>query len=116
MKDVHSYRLLPPPRLIRFTRSETVESTYILSPHSAMADGPSSLSGGMGLKAPILVPFKSKIRTVSAAAADAYRRSLFGSITTCSNGQILCCHSCTIHFQRNFPFESKTWMRLWSGS
>jgi hypothetical protein len=36
------------------------------------ADGPSSLFGGFGIKLPILVSFKSKLRTESMWALDAY--------------------------------------------
>ena len=79
------------------------------------ADGPSSLFGGFGVKLPILVPFKSKTSTASMLALDAYNRPDLESIARSSKpcGRP---HSGTVHLVRNFPFASKTCIRLLIGS
>ena len=61
-------------RPIALTRLPAMFSTYSLRSVKARADGPSSLSGGFGIKLPILVSFKSKLRTESMWALDAYNR------------------------------------------
>jgi hypothetical protein len=61
-------------RPIVLTRFPAMFSTYSLRSVKATADGPSSLSGGFGIKLRILVSFKSKLRTESMWALDAYNR------------------------------------------
>ena len=65
--------------------------------------------------APTLFPFKSKISTEFMLALDAYNRPLFESMAKSSKpyGPP---HSGTVHFVRNFPFESNTCIRLLRGS
>ena len=60
---------------ITLTRFPAMFSTYSFPSVKANADGPSSLSGGFGVKLPILVPFKSKTSTASKCVLDAYNRS-----------------------------------------
>ena len=52
-------------RSIALTRFPAMFSTCSFRSLKVIADGPSSLSGGFGVKLPILVPFKSKTRTAS---------------------------------------------------
>jgi len=61
-------------RPIALTPFAAMFSTYGLRSVKARADDPSSLSDGFGIKLPILVPFKLKLRTESIWALDAYNQ------------------------------------------
>src|SRR4051812_31094189 len=89
--------------------------TYSFWPDKARADGPSSCSGGFGVKVPILFPFKSRMSTEFILALDAYNRPVFES-TARSSKPYGRPHSGIDHLVRNFPFESKTCIRLLSES
>src|SRR4029077_11102159 len=92
---------------ITLTRFPAMFSTYSFPSLKASADGPSSLSGGFGIKPPRLVPFKSKTITASKCVLDAYSRSVCGSMAR-SSKPAGSPHAGTDHLVRNFPFSSNT--------
>ena len=100
---------------ITLTRFPAMFSTYSFPSVKASADGPSSLSGGFGVKLPILVPFKSKTSTASKCVLDAYSRPVCESMAR-SSKPAGSPHAGTDHLVRNFPFSSNTCIRLLIGS
>ena len=108
-------RLPPRYRSITLIRFPDMFSTYSFRSVKANADGPSSVSGGFGVRLPILFPFKSNTRMASKCVLDAYKRRPFESMARSSKpagGP----HSGTDHLVRNFPFSSNTCIRLLIGS